>query len=483
GLGFTQAKVLSTREPGEGFIRSYGIYTGDLDDDGAPDYLIPNEVANDVRVLLDDGCANPGPMTKNPVTDFSSPSENVAQDFNGDQRMDFATAGWSADVVEILLGDGLGGFGAPLSATTGDQPRGLGVLDVDGDGDHDLVTANRSSSDMSLLINDGSGSFSLSGTFDGGGTGETSVVPSDVDNDGTWDLLVAHFTSSDLSVLSGDGTGTFVLSDLDGVGQQPWMVAAGDLDGDGFVDAATTDSGSASASVLLNDGLGALDPGSTLPIGNFSVAIDLGDLDGDGDLDLVTSSFSSQKWVGFANDGAGNFTSAFELDAKMSGSCATLVDYDRDGTLDIVGMDELADEMTFWRKTTPVCLGVQPDTCRGTLRIDNKAHAAGFGSHPPQSIGLGDGFHVGVTAAPSRTFAILGGSPSSLGIFTASGILNLQAGWGILMVRTTDDRGEYSKQFNVPTDLPIGLDVGLQVLVDDPSGFVLTNPHVLRLTP
>ena len=108
---------------------------------------------------------------------------------------------------------------------------------------------------------------------------------------------------------------------------------------------------------------------------------------------------------------------------------------------------------------------------------------AGFGNLPPQSIGLGDGFHVGVTAAPSRAFGILGGSPSPLGIFTASGILNLQAGWSILMVRFTDAKGEWAMQFNVPTDLPIGLDVGLQVLVDDPASFVFSNPHVLRLTP
>jgi hypothetical protein len=483
GLSFSNAGVISMRVPGEGFIRSYGIYAGDLDDDGAPDIIVPNEVSHDVRVLMNDGCGVYSAPDIHPVTGFSSPSANIGQDFDRDGSLDFATAGWSAAVLEVLLGDGAGSLAAPISVPVGTTPRGLAALDVEGDGDQDLITANRTSSNMSLLLNDGKANFSQGGTFEGGGGGETSVVAADSDNDGAWDLFVAHYASSEVSVLRGDGTGAFSVADLDGVGLQPWMLVSGDLDGDGFVDTATTDSGSDTASILLNDGLGTLALADSLVIGDFSVAIDFGDLDGDGDLDLVTSSFADKKWIVYVNGGAGDFANPFELPSNMSGSCASLVDYDRDGTLDIVGMDEIADEITFWRHDTPPVLGVQPASCRATLRIDNLGNSAGYGSQPPQSIGLGDGLHVGITAAPNTGLVILGGVPMPSGASTAGGLLNLATGWTVLLFRTTDSKGEYAKRFVIPSSAPFGLDVGMQVLADDPAGLVLSNPHVLRITP
>jgi len=177
------------------------------------------------------------------------------------------------------------------------------------------------------------------------------------------------------------------------------------------------------------------------------------------------------------------FGNAFALPSNLSASCATLVDYDRNGTLDIVGMDELADEMTFWDNQLPPAVDAQAATCRATLRIDNKGHSAGFGTQAPQDIGLGKGFQVGITAAPATLVALLAGMPQTPGVLHASGLLNMEPGWVLLQINTTDAKGEFSKKFHVPTNLPVGQEFALQVLANDPLGYVLSNPHTLKFTP
>ncbi len=55
---FQLAQVVNYRLPGEGLIRTYGFFAGDVDRDGAPDMSATNEVSWDVRLLKNDGCGN-----------------------------------------------------------------------------------------------------------------------------------------------------------------------------------------------------------------------------------------------------------------------------------------------------------------------------------------------------------------------------------------------------------------------------------------
>jgi len=54
-LVLTRSSTIPIRQPGEGWIQSYGSYAGDLDGDGYPDLVIPNERSNDLRVFVNDG--------------------------------------------------------------------------------------------------------------------------------------------------------------------------------------------------------------------------------------------------------------------------------------------------------------------------------------------------------------------------------------------------------------------------------------------
>ena len=47
--------TVNIRLPGEGPIRSYGAYAGDIDNDGFPDLCVPNEYSDDVRYFRNDG--------------------------------------------------------------------------------------------------------------------------------------------------------------------------------------------------------------------------------------------------------------------------------------------------------------------------------------------------------------------------------------------------------------------------------------------
>lgn len=340
----------TVRRPGEGLIQAYGAYAGDIDGDGDSDLIIPNEVANDIRVFLNqDG--DYGPFTVYPIPGGSRPSTNEGEDFDGDGLIDFATGNSAGDEVSVFrgVGDGTFNFTGGFQADT--QVRGLCLLDFDGDGDQDIVTANRmgvGSGSVTLLRNLG-GTFVPAGTLDAGGSGETSCASADVNGDGVIDLVVGNISSLTVSVLLGDGAGGFSVDGVFLAGGGPWMLVAGDLNGDGHVDVVSANASADNVGILLGTGDGQLLPVRTFSTGSFPLAVDLGDLDGDGDLDVVVSNFETVDWTVFENDGAGQLFNARTLDALGAGSCAILHDRDGDGDLDITGVDELEDRLFLFR--------------------------------------------------------------------------------------------------------------------------------------
>ena len=64
-------------------------------------------------------------------------------DFNGDGRLDLATANVNSNTVSILLGQGDGTFLAARDVAVDDFPSSITVGDFNGDGHQDLATANR----------------------------------------------------------------------------------------------------------------------------------------------------------------------------------------------------------------------------------------------------------------------------------------------------------------------------------------------------
>ena len=478
---FTLEGIESTRLPGEGLIQSYGIYAGDLDRDGSPDFSIPNEVADDVRVKHNDGCGTYSAPEITTVPDNSVPSANEGADFNGDGWTDLAVANINGDTISVLLNDGTGSYLPSTTYPSGDASRGVAVLDLEADGDTDLAITLRNDSRVALHRNNGDGTFAAATTFEAGVTGETSIIAVDADGDGMSDLFVGGYDSETVACLRNTGGGVFTTSDTESVGGNPWMLAAGDVDGDGNVDAASCNSDDSSASIVRGDGAGGLFPSVEYGASFFPLAIDLGDTDGDGDLDLVVSNYGGGTWTYRNNDGAGNYGPATTLSATFAGSCMILVDDDRDGDLDLIGIDEISDEIFYYRQDSPIPAGVQARDCNSTLRVNNMAGYAGFGLLPNHPISLGERAFLGITTAPGSNWIIAVGTGLKPGVATSWGLLNLLPALP-LVSGTADAFGESQTPVTLPPGLTPGSTVALQAFTFAGTGD-FTNPETAVVTP
>ncbi|MEM7309921.1 MAG: FG-GAP-like repeat-containing protein [Planctomycetota bacterium] len=471
--------VLSVRLDGEGFIQSYGIYAGDLDRDGSPDFSIPNEIANDIRVMRNDGCGSYTTPELTSVPSGSVPSANEGADLNADGYIDLAVANIGGDTVSVLLNDGTGSYLPSTTYPSGDASRGVAVLDLEGDGDADLAVALRNDSLVALHLNAGDGTFSPPSTFNAGVAGETSIIAVDANHDGLGDLFVGGYDSDNIGCLTNQGGGTFANTGTQSIPGHPWMLAAGDIDGDGNVDAASCNSSDSSASVVRGDGAGGLLPSDSYAVGFFPLAIDLGDTDGDGDLDLIASSYASGDWTYYQNDGTGQMVSPVTFDATFAGSCMILVDDDRDGDLDLIGIDEISDEIFLYRQVSPTPEGVQEASCDARMRVNNLAGYAGFWGLPPHPVSLDESAFLGMTTTASTAWAIGAGPALTPGLATTFGLLNLLPAYP-LVSGVTDAYGEAQVAVALPPGIVPGTTVALQGFTFAGS---LTNPETVRFVP
>ena len=475
--------TVNIRLPGEGPIRSYGAYAGDIDNDGFPDLCVPNEYSDDVRYFRNDGAGNFSTSTVLPLPHNTQPSPIEGGDFNGDGWIDLVTANIVGASVAILLNDGSGGFLPAQLHAVGATPRGLAVFDADSDGDLDVVVANRNSSNLSLLRGDGAGSFQPASFFQGGVGGETALASCDADGDGVTDLFVGGFNSQTLALLLGDGQGNFTVADTVALGGAPWMIAAGDVDRDGEVDVVAALSTSAQVAVIRNDRQSGFRQPDYYTCGPFPVAVDLGDLDGDGDLDLISSEYLGSSYSVFRNLGGGAFAPRQVLAAPSAGSCALVVDLDGDEDVELVGIDELDDVITiFDSPPNPV----QPPSNGAALLLDGVGRSAGFGGLPAATAPIGASSTLTVRGHPGALWILLAGVRSEPGLPTPLGSIGVGlAPPPIPLIPSPGDlfldaSGEATTPLPVPTFVPQGMSATFQALVYNPAnravGFTLSNP-------
>jgi len=352
-MDLVKTKEINVREPGEGWIQTYGAYAGDLDKDGYTDFLVPNEVANDVRVFMNNGKGDYSDFTIFSMQGGARPSTNEGADFNLDGLMDIAVGNSVNKLVTVFLGDGKGNFSSIENYNADLEVRGLMVMDVNGDGFMDIVTANRLASNITILTNNSDGTFSPSDTIEAGGNGETTCSAADVNGDGIIDLFVGALSSREIILLLGNGNGSFTFHTKVTVTGAPWFTCAGDMNGDGSADIVSANSSGNILSVILCDSLGNFSDPVYYPTGSFPLSTDLGDVDGDGDLDVVSSNYSSGDYTLYENDGTGILINRRNLEAREAGSCSVFHDRDNDGDLDMTGVDEIDDLLILFENIKP----------------------------------------------------------------------------------------------------------------------------------
>ena len=218
-------------------------------------------------------------------------SQVVVADFNSDGELDLTVPDFNAGTVRVLLGDGHGGFGAPISS-----PGGGGNIvagDFNSDGKVDLADAT---TDLKILLGNGAGGFTVGNSYSFGPGNPTHLATADFNHNGTLDLAVAVVNAEpQVYTFLGNGKGAFLPSTPAGA-THPWGIAAVDLDGDGNVDIVTADYGYNTVSFAKGNGRGRFkaiksyflprNQRSPLPIN-----LTTGDFNEDGLPDLVTSDY------------------------------------------------------------------------------------------------------------------------------------------------------------------------------------------------
>jgi FG-GAP-like repeat len=202
----------------------FAIATGFIDGDTNLDLVVADLISDLVWVILGNGNGTFQTTGISPIAvslpPGSGPAAVVIGDVNGDTFADLAVVNVgivddscsvsqpaNADKVTILLGDGLGTFGAPSTYPVGSNPRAIALGDFNKDGSVDVVTANYCSHNVSVLFGVGDGTFQPAIGYDvdpsdtPGSQLPTGVAVGDLDNNGFDDIAVSNASTDSVSVL------------------------------------------------------------------------------------------------------------------------------------------------------------------------------------------------------------------------------------------------------------------------------------------
>ncbi len=163
---------------------------------------------------------------------FSGPTALV--DATGDGILDVVGPNHWDDTIDVLPGDGHGGFLAAISSPAGYSPETFGIGDRDGDGDADVVVGNRNqvSDNVRWYKNDGAGHFADPTKMTAAWSAGVWIL--EVDGNGRADLVVDRNGTLDVYLQGPSGLAVTPVSTPLTSGVRGMQLA--DFSGDGKVD-------------------------------------------------------------------------------------------------------------------------------------------------------------------------------------------------------------------------------------------------------
>jgi len=189
-----------------GSAQPKSIIASDFNNDNKPDIVVIN--GSGASVLLGNGDGSLKPPVSYGSSDFAT--SVAVGDFDADGKIDLAVSSYgfgSNGVVSIMLGKGDGTFFPSVNYSSAPSPFSIVKGDFNGDSKLDLATANIQVDSVSILLGNGDGTFGTHVNY-AAGNFPYELSTGDFNSDGKSDLAIAG-NGSGLSILKGNGDGTF----------------------------------------------------------------------------------------------------------------------------------------------------------------------------------------------------------------------------------------------------------------------------------
>ena len=162
----------------------------------------------------------------------------VARDFNGDGKLDIATAAQSLKTVAVMLGRGDGSFQPQVMTTTFPYDVNcINAADLNGDGVLDIVARNSPNKKIMVAFGAGNGGFQTPVSYDAHSAVD-GISLGDVNNDGKVDIVYQGYGELKFGLMLNNGSGAFPAApqQISVGGTTMYSLALADYTGDGKLD-------------------------------------------------------------------------------------------------------------------------------------------------------------------------------------------------------------------------------------------------------
>ena len=285
---------------------AYAVEAADLDGDDIPDLAVGTINERTIQVLRGNGSGGFAPVVTLPT--LGAPYDVAVADLNGDLIPDIAYTDYDRGTLGIFLGLGSCTFGPRQDRILSGYAGRMVATDLNRDGKTDLaITVSYPISGVTILMNQGNGTFAppkdFALTYD-----VQDLTVGDVNNDG-WPDLIAVLYNSALTLMQNLGNGTFSLKSIPAP-TFPSFARLADLNADGNLDL-ILETQNSNLETRLGNGDGTFQPSRQFPSPYGTGEMAITDFNGDGKLDVAVGTQTVASV--FLGDGTGLFGPRTEL--------------------------------------------------------------------------------------------------------------------------------------------------------------------------